>query len=50
MEAMKKKGCNNYKTPHMKKATLERVQEQLPTSVPCPVPLLDEAEKALAPM
>jgi hypothetical protein len=46
-EAMKKKGCNNYKIPHMNMATLER-QERLPTCIPCPPSLLHEAEATLA--
>jgi hypothetical protein len=44
---MKKKGNNNFKIPHMKKETLER-QGRLPTSIPCPPSLLDEAETTLA--
>jgi hypothetical protein len=47
LEAMKKKGCNNYKIPHMNKATLER-QERQPTCIPCPPSLLHEAEATLA--
>jgi len=47
IEAMKKKGNNNFKIPHMKKETLER-QGRLPTSTPCPPSLLDEAETTLA--
>jgi len=46
IEAMKKKGNNNFKIPHMKKETLER-QGRLPTSIPCPPSLLDEAETTL---
>jgi hypothetical protein len=44
---MKKKGCNNYKIPHMNKAQLER-QDKLSTSIPFPPDLLDEAEAAFA--
>jgi hypothetical protein len=47
MEVMKKKGCNNYKIPHMNKATLER-KDWLPTSIQCPPSLLEEAEATLA--
>ena len=47
MEAMKKKGCNNFKIPHMKKETLER-EERLPTCIPCDPSLLHEAEATLA--
>jgi hypothetical protein len=47
LEAMKLKGCNNYKIPHMNKATLER-QDRLPTSIQCPSSLLEEAEATLA--
>jgi len=47
MEAMKKKGCNNFKIPHMKKETLER-EEHLPTRIPCDPSLLHEAEATLA--
>jgi len=46
IEAMKKKGNNNFKVPHMKE-TLER-QGRLPTSIPCPPSLLVEAEITLA--
>ena len=45
IETMKMKG-NNFKIPHMKKETLER-QGRLPTSIPCPPSLLDEAETTL---
>jgi len=45
IKAMKKKD-NNFKIPHMKKETLER-QGRLPTSIPCPPSLLDEAETTL---
>jgi hypothetical protein len=34
MEAMKVKGCNKFKIPHMQKETLER-EDRLPTSIPC---------------
>jgi hypothetical protein len=47
LESMKKKGCNNYKIPHMNKAQLER-QDKLSTSIPFPPDLLDEAEAAFA--
>jgi hypothetical protein len=42
MEAMKVKGCNKFKIPHMKKETLER------EAIPCDPSLLDEAEATLA--
>jgi hypothetical protein len=47
LETMKKKGCNNYKIPHMNKETLER-QDRLPTGIQCPQSLLEEAEATLA--
>ena len=47
MEAMKVKGCNKFKIPHMKKETLER-EDRLPSSIPCNPSLLDEAEATLA--
>ena len=47
MEAMKVKGCNKFKNPHMKKKTLER-EDRLPTSIPCEPSLLDEAKATLA--
>ena len=47
MEAMKVKGCNNFKIPHMKKEILKR-EDRLPTFIPCEQPLLDEAEATLA--
>ena len=47
MEAMKVKGCNKFKIPHMKKETLER-EDRLPYSIPCDPSLLDEAEATLA--
>ena len=47
MEAMKVKGCNKFKIPHMKKETLER-EDRLPSSIPCDPSLLDEAEATLA--
>jgi hypothetical protein len=47
IEAMKVKGCNKFKIPHMRKETLER-QDRLPTSIPCDPSLLDEAEAILA--
>jgi hypothetical protein len=47
MEAMKKKGCNNYKIPHMKKGTLERLG-LLPSCIPCDPSVLDEAVATLA--
>nr|AAL34940.1 Unknown protein [Oryza sativa]AAP51884.1 transposon protein, putative, Mariner sub-class [Oryza sativa Japonica Group] len=46
-EAMKVKGSNNFKIPHMKKGTLER-EDRLPTSIHCQPSLLDEAEATLA--
>jgi hypothetical protein len=46
IEAMKVKGCNKFKIPHMRKETLER-QDRLPTSIPCDPSLLDEAEAIL---
>jgi hypothetical protein len=46
MEVMKVKGCNKFKIPHMKK-TLER-EDRLPSSIPCDLSLLDEAEATLA--
>jgi len=47
MEAMKVKGCNKFKIPHMKKETLER-EDRLPSSIPCDPSLLYEAEATLA--
>jgi hypothetical protein len=47
IEAMKVKGCNKFKIPHMRKETLER-QDRLSTSIPCDPSLLDEAEATLA--
>jgi hypothetical protein len=47
MEAMKKKGCNNFKIPHMKKGALER-QGLLPSCIPCDPSFLVEAEDSLA--
>jgi hypothetical protein len=47
MEAMKKKGCNNFKIPHMKEETLER-EGRLPSCIPCDPSLLREAEATLA--
>jgi hypothetical protein len=44
---MKIKESNNYKIPHMNKATLER-QDLLPISFTCPQSVLEEAEEALA--
>ena len=47
MEAMKVKGCNKFKIPHMKKETLER-EDQLPSCIPFDPPVLHEAEATLA--
>ena len=47
MEAMKVKGCNKFKIPHMQKEILER-EDRLPTSIPCEPSLLDEAKATLA--
>ena len=47
MEAMKVKGCNKFKIPHMKKETLER-EDRLPSSISCDPSLLNEAEATLA--
>jgi hypothetical protein len=47
MEAMKVKGCNKFKIPHMKKETLER-QDLLPSCISCDPSLPDEAEATLA--
>ena len=47
MEAMKVKGCNKFKIPHMKKETLER-EDRLPTSISCEPSLLDDSEATLA--
>jgi hypothetical protein len=49
LESMKKKGNNNYKIPHMNKETLEN-EDRLPTSIPCPSSILDEADATLAAM
>ena len=46
-EAMKVKGCNKIKIPHMKKETLER-EDRLPSCIPCDPSLLDEAKATLA--
>ena len=47
IEAMKVKGCNKFKIPHMKKDTLER-EDRLPTFIPCDPSLLNLAEATLA--
>jgi hypothetical protein len=47
IEAMKVKGCNKFKIPHMRKDTLER-EDRLPTSIPCEPSLLHEADATLA--
>jgi len=41
-EAMKIKGCNKIKIPHMNKQRLER-EDRLPLQVPCEASLLAEA-------
>jgi len=45
-EAMKIKGCNKIKIPHMNKQILER-EDRLPLQVPCEASLLAEALAAL---
>jgi len=47
MEAMKVKGCNKIKIPHMKKETLER-EDRLPSCIPFDPLVLHEAEATLA--
>lgn len=47
MEAMKVKGNNNFKIPHMNKEALEK-EDRLPTSIPCEPSLLDAAQASLA--
>ena len=41
-EAMKIKGCNNIKIPHMQKQRLER-EDRLPLQITCEASLLAEA-------
>ena len=41
-EAMKAKGCNKFKIPHMNKERLER-EDMLPLQIPCEASLLAEA-------
>ena len=41
-EAMKIKGCNNIKIPHLNKQRLER-EDRLPLQIPCEPSLLAEA-------
>jgi hypothetical protein len=45
-EAMRVKGCNNFKIPHMKKQTLER-EDRLPLQIPCEASVLAEALASL---
>lgn len=47
MEAMKVKGNNNFKIPHMNKEALEK-EDRLPTSIPCEPSLLDAVQASLA--
>jgi hypothetical protein len=47
IEAMKVKGCNKFKIPHMKKEALER-EDQMPTCIPCEPSFLIEVEATLA--
>jgi hypothetical protein len=41
-EAMKVKGCNKIKIPHIQKQRLER-EDSLPLQIPCEASLLAEA-------
>ena len=41
-EAMKVKGCNNIKIPHLQKQRLER-EDWLPLQIPCEASLLAES-------
>jgi len=45
-EAMKIKGCNNIKIPHLNKQRLER-EDRLPLQIPCEASLLAEAIASL---
>ena len=45
-EAMKLKGCNNIKIPHLQKQKLER-EDRLPLQIPCEASLLAEALASL---
>jgi hypothetical protein len=45
-EAMKIKGCNNIKIPHLQKQRLER-EDRLPLQIPCEASLLVEAISSL---
>jgi hypothetical protein len=45
-EAMKVKGCNNIKIPHLHKQVLER-EDRLPLQIPCEASLLAEAISSL---
>ena len=45
-EAMKIKGCNNIKIPHIQKQRLER-KNRLPLQIPCEASLLAEAISSL---
>ena len=45
-EAMKIKGCNNIKIPHMQKQRLER-EDRLPLQIPCEASMLAEAISSL---
>jgi hypothetical protein len=46
-EAMKIKGCNKIKIPHIRKQRLER-EDRLPLQVPCEASLLAESIASLA--
>jgi hypothetical protein len=46
-EAMKVKGCNNIKIPHMQKQRLER-EDRLPFQLPCEASLVAEAISSLS--
>jgi len=46
MEAMKIKGCNKLKIPHMQKEKLER-EDRLPLQISCEASLLAEAIASL---
>jgi hypothetical protein len=46
-EAMKVKGNNNFKIPHMQKEILER-EDWLPLQIPCEPSLLAEAIASLS--
>jgi hypothetical protein len=47
IEAMKVKGCNKFKIPHVKKEALER-EDRMPTCIPCEPSFLIEVEATLA--